>query len=231
MRTPGLRPHLPAPPVDKGESCASWIACVPAVAILIATSVLFMPAARADEPPPDSPLVKLLKSGRVPEARQGAIVDMIGKRGTAGDIAFLFQQVISPDGFSAPIKLKALEALAEAASNRNLRPANDVDKLVALVQSASSRSEPALQKAAVRLAGLWKLEAAAESLEALAVSPSSGRRAPLRSPGRTGLDRRPGGSFPDRGPDAGRLSRRACASWRSRPWPSSTSTPRPSGPP
>ena len=43
-------------------------------------------------PPPDSPLVKLLKSGRVPEARQGTIVDMIGKRGTAGDLAYIYQQ-------------------------------------------------------------------------------------------------------------------------------------------
>ena len=78
--------------------------------------------------------MKLLKSGRVPEARQGAVVDMIGKRGTAGDIEFLFQRATSPDGFSTLVKVKALEALSEAAANRNLRPAKDVDKLAAMIR-------------------------------------------------------------------------------------------------
>ena len=52
----------------------------------------------------------------------------------------MFQAVDFRDGFSAPVKLKALEALAEAAANRNLRPAKDTDKLVALIQPAASRS-------------------------------------------------------------------------------------------
>jgi putative heme-binding domain-containing protein len=142
--------------------------------ILLAVGTVFAPAALAAEPPPpDSPLVKLLKSGRVPEARQGAVVDMIGKRGTAGDIEFLFQRATSPDGFSAAVKVKALEALAEAAANRNLRPAKDVDKLAAMIRPASSGSNMVIEKAAIRLAGLWKLEAAADALKALAVSPSA----------------------------------------------------------
>jgi putative heme-binding domain-containing protein len=142
--------------------------------VLIAACAGLALAARADAPPPpDSPLVKLLKSGRVPEARQGAVVDMIGKRGTVGDLTFVLQQVLSPEGFSAPSKLKALQALAEAAANRNMRPAKDTDKLVVLLQLDSSRSEAGLLKAAVHLAGLWKLEAAAEPLAALAVSPAA----------------------------------------------------------
>jgi putative heme-binding domain-containing protein len=160
---------------DGMAKCLASIVFLIRFFILVAACALFGGAtAQADDPPaPDSPLVKLLKSGRVPEARQGAVVDMIGKRGTAGDIAFLFQQVTSPDGFSAPIKLKALEALTEAASNRKLRPGNDADKLVTLIRPSSSRVEPGLQKAAVRLAGVWKLEAAALALEALAVAPAS----------------------------------------------------------
>jgi putative heme-binding domain-containing protein len=54
-----------------------------------------------------------------------------------------------------------------------VRPAKDLEKLVPLLRSASSRSEPVLEKAAVRLAGLWKLEVAAEPLRALAVSRSA----------------------------------------------------------
>ena len=141
--------------------------------MLSLTFVSLAPSARADDPPPDSPLVKLMKSGRVPDARQGAIVEMIGKRGTAGDLEFLFQKVLASDGFSAPLKLKALDALAEAAANRSMRPAKDLGKLVSLIQPAGPGSDQALEKPAVRLAGLWKLEAAAEAIRALAVSPTA----------------------------------------------------------
>jgi putative heme-binding domain-containing protein len=141
--------------------------------MLSLTFVSLAPSARADDPPPDSPLVKLIKSGRVPEARQGAIVEMMGKRGTGGDLDFVFQKVVAAEGVSAPLKLKALDALAEAAANRSMRPAKDLGKLVNLIQPAGPGSDRALEKAAVRLAGLWKLEAAAEAIRALAVSPSA----------------------------------------------------------
>ena len=141
--------------------------------MLALSFVSLAPSARADDPPQDSPLVKLMKSGRVPEARQGAIVEMIGKRGTASDLEFLFQKVVASDGFSAPLKLKALDALAEAAANRSMQPAKDLGKLANLIQPPGPGSDRALEKSAVRLAGLWKLEAAAEAIRALAVSPSA----------------------------------------------------------
>jgi putative heme-binding domain-containing protein len=168
----GTRPHPPWPPLHKGgKGTASTTALIRI--IILAASAVLTPVAQADEPAPDdSPLVKLLKSGRVPEARLGAIVDMIGKRGTAGDIEFLFQRATSPDGLSAPLKLKALEALAEAAANRNLRPVKNIDKLASLIRPVSSRSDMSLEKAAARLAALWKLETAADALKALAVSPA-----------------------------------------------------------
>ena len=202
----GVRPHPPCPPVSKGgkrmrlTALACHLYCHPGRGI----RTLHPRRASRRAPGTDSPLVKLLKSGRVPEARQGTIVDMIGKRGTAGDLAFLFQQVISPDGFSAPIKLKALEALAEAASNRNLRPAKDARQAG---HAASGRlrldRNQAFEKAAVRLAGLWKLEAAADALGALAVSPTADDwRSVRRGRGRhwpsIGGTR---GAVPDRGPD------------------------------
>jgi putative heme-binding domain-containing protein len=144
------------------------------VFILLAAFPLIARAAQADDPPaPDSSLVKLLKSKRVPEARLGSIVDMIGKRGTAGDLDYIFQQAIAPDGFPAPMKVKALEALAESASNRNLRPAKSLDGLIPLIRPAVTRSDSSLETTAVRLAGLWKLESAAEPLRSLAASPST----------------------------------------------------------
>ena len=125
-----------------------------------------------DEPVADSPLVKLLKSGRIPESRQGALIDMIGKRGTEADLTFLFQHAIAPGGFSAPNRAKVLDALAEAASNRKLSPPRDLDKLVPLIRAAPSPADMALEKPAVRLAGIWKLEAAEDVLQALASSTS-----------------------------------------------------------
>ena len=160
LHSHGVRPIAPVRWSRIVIVVAAWTAITPAVW-------------GADDPPaPESPLVKLLKSGRVPEARQGAVFEMIGKRGTAADLTFLYQRAISPDGFSAANRAKALEALAEAASNRNLRPAHDLDKLVPLIRPAPSRSEVAVEKPAIRLAGLWNLEAAGDALQALAASPS-----------------------------------------------------------
>jgi putative heme-binding domain-containing protein len=122
----------------------------------------------AGPPATDSPLVKLLKSGRVPEARQGTIVDMIGKRGTAADLAFIYQKAIEPSSFPVAMRARALDALAEAALTRNLRPDGKLDALVHLLEPSSKASDPALTRATIHLAGLWKLEAAAENLEHLA---------------------------------------------------------------
>ena len=91
-------------------------------------------------PPDDSPMVKLLKSKRVPEDRQGTIVELIGKRGTADDLAFIYEQAITAGRIRpASVRVKALEALAAAAANRNLKPPADLEKLLPLVQRATSR--------------------------------------------------------------------------------------------
>ena len=110
----------------------------------------------------DSPLVKLLKSGRVPEARLPTILDQIGKRGSAADLGYLFERTVDAKGFSAPARLKALDALAEAALTRKLRPEGDLGKL------AGALPDPAVRLAAIRLAGLWKVEGLGKPLGDLA---------------------------------------------------------------
>src|SRR3954453_7281518 len=84
--------------------------------ILISACVALGPPARGGGDPPgsDSPLVKLLRSGRVPEARQGTIIEMIGKRGNAADLEYIYQQALT-GSVPPPIRVKALDALAEAA--------------------------------------------------------------------------------------------------------------------
>ncbi len=118
----------------------------------------------------DSPMVKLLKSKRVPEDRLGTILELIGKRGTADDLAYIYEQAIRPEGLAPPVRVKAFEALAEAAANRNLKPPRDLDKLVPLVRDAAGGSHAAGAKPAIRLAGLWKLEGAVDALAAVARS-------------------------------------------------------------
>ncbi len=77
----------------------------------------FVLIATAPAPADDSPLVKLLKSGRVPEERLPAMLDKIGKRGSAADLGYLFDRAVDPKGFPPAARLKALEALAEAGAH------------------------------------------------------------------------------------------------------------------
>jgi putative heme-binding domain-containing protein len=140
------------------------------VLIVLALSIasLNAPAAHADDSAPESPMVKLLKSGRVPEARLGSIVEMIGKRGSAGDIEYLFERLTTPNGFPPSIQERALDALAEAASNRNLRPKKNTEKLAAMLSADPKNASALLRTRAIRLAGLWKLETLADTLGAIA---------------------------------------------------------------
>src|SRR4051794_28718568 len=96
--------------------------------------LLAISSARAD----DGPLTKALK--RVPAQRQGPVIDMIGKRGTAADLTFLFEQTLKPEGFPRASRLKALDALAEAAQTRESKPAGDLSRLAALMEL---KSDPA----------------------------------------------------------------------------------------
>ncbi len=115
----------------------------------------------------DSPLVKLLKSGRVPEERQGAVIDMIGKRGTTADLDYIYERALS-GGFAEPIRARVLDALAEAATTRGLKPEKDRDRLIPLLVGPSSLSGSTLRGPAIRLTGAWKLEMASGPLQAIA---------------------------------------------------------------
>jgi hypothetical protein len=79
-------------------------------------------------PSGESPLVRLLQGGRGPEGRQDTIVEVIGRRGTAGELAALYQRAIRPGGFSDATRLKALDALAAAAQTRKARPLRRPDR-------------------------------------------------------------------------------------------------------
>ncbi len=183
----GQPPSAVSPRDSRGRLSHTWSQQLDAMnhyATLLYRPLLLVTAAwlalqansRALADPPqqsDSPMVKLFKSGRVPEARQGTIVEMIGKRGSAADLTFLYEQVVLGSKHSEATRRKALDALAEAAQNRKMQPARQLEKLTPLFGAAASRSGSGLERSAVRLAGLWRLEAACEPLRKIAQSPAA----------------------------------------------------------
>ncbi len=149
--------------------CSLSLAALLALSPSAVRSVRAAAAASADEPAAsDSPMVKLLKSGRVPEDRQGAVVEMIGKRGTVADLDYIYQHTL--DGFPEPVRVKALDALAEAATTRGLKPEKDRQRLVGLLAEPAHQAGGPARAMAIRLAGAWKLEAAAGTLRQVAGS-------------------------------------------------------------
>ncbi len=134
--------------------------------LLLAASGLSSPA--QDGAKPESNFVKLLK--KAPDARKGAIVDIIGKRGDSADLGYLFNHCVFDEDDPGAVRLKALKALGEAASTRGVRPEGDLKPLGALIRPLGLAIDGESRVAAIRLAGAWKL---AESLPDLAAAASA----------------------------------------------------------
>ncbi len=132
----------------KGRSMvvAAWMLC------------LACPALADDPPKPDSPLVKALRAGKVPEERLSAVVASVVKRGSAQDLGYVFNRVVDPKGFSPAVRLKAMEAFAEMALTGKHRPDADLGGLAIFLESAGGKPEPSLRRMALQLAGAWKVE-------------------------------------------------------------------------
>lgn len=116
--------------------------------------------------------MKLLKSGRVPATRLGPILELVCSRGNEHDLAFVYQQALEPDVWSDDLRLKVLDQLADAASTRKVTPTGDLSGLTKLI-SPEEESDPKLQLAAIRLAGLWNVTDAAPALKSLALNPQA----------------------------------------------------------
>ncbi len=111
-----------------------------------------------------SPLMKLLKSGRIPAQRQGTIIELICRKGNQDDLGYIWEQTVS-DVFQGEIREKALLALKEAFQNRKIIPTGSLEGIAGLIDE-----KPPLNQTAVELAGLWKVPAAAAKLQELALS-------------------------------------------------------------
>lgn len=141
----------------------------PTACLLAALGAVAVPCLAAqDDRKAESPYVKLLK--KAPPERLGQIVEIIGKRGTADDLGYLFARATDPEGLPPATRLKALQVLADAGLTRDLRPSGDLTALGRLIQPGDPRVAPAVRLAAIRLAGLWKSEATLGDLRTIAGS-------------------------------------------------------------
>jgi putative heme-binding domain-containing protein len=109
-------------------------------------------------------MLKLLRSGRVPEQRLPTIVKLICERGNAEDLGEVFAQVVSAETWPASLRADTLGWLATAAQERKVIPSGDLSPLAKLLQSPARP----IQSQAVELAGLWKVSSAEGTLVDLA---------------------------------------------------------------
>ena len=127
---------------------------------------------RADDPPSAvASVLKLLKSGKVPPARLGSVVEMVCTRGNEHDLAFVFEQTLDEKTFAPELRQRSLVWLKEAALNRKTLPA-DRQGLGRLLDPATTQ-DAGLQLRAIELAQAWKDPATSPMLAQLARSQES----------------------------------------------------------
>jgi len=108
-------------------------------------------------------LGKLLVKHRLTREGRGPWIELIGQSGGPNELRRLFDQAARNE-FDDKTTLRALTALSDAMRLRKVKPAGDVQGLVALL----SRSNEHIRAAALRLAGIWRLESWAQRLAAMA---------------------------------------------------------------
>jgi putative heme-binding domain-containing protein len=109
------------------------------------------------------PLAELITSGKTPPEEEEAVLKLIATLGGPADLRIMLERVLAGDEPVAR-RVMLLSALGEAMQRRGVRPAGDLQPVVALSASGDS----ALRTAALRLVGRWKLETARPALTAAA---------------------------------------------------------------
>jgi putative heme-binding domain-containing protein len=117
-------------------------------------------------------IAALLKQRPITRDGAGPWIELIGKGGGKAELQQLFARVAKGD-LEPPALVRAMNALADAARLRNLRPDGDVAMVTTLIDAI----HPDTRTAAARLAGLWKISEAAPRLEALAKNADGAERA------------------------------------------------------
>jgi len=158
--------------------------------LCVAISALCLTSStNSQETPKESPAVRLLKSGKIPPERLGTVIAIVGRQGSAADLAVLLEKAVDPKGFPRDVRIKALETLADATANRKVLPSGDTQTIVGVLPKPDEKVDAELIRAAIRAIVLWNVKEAAEPLKALSTAkgtPSNVRTECMSALGRIG---------------------------------------------
>jgi len=151
------------------KSVSSWLVLF---AVILACTA--PQNAHADDPPSAvGAIMRLLKSGRIPESRLDSIVALVCQKGNEHDLGYVFEQLTDGDTYPAELQLNVLNWLTEAAELRKVKPTGDLTKIEPFL---SAKQPEKVQLAAVKLAGLWKTKKLAAGLKQTATDASQSTR-------------------------------------------------------
>lgn len=119
-----------------------------------------------------TPIVSLLKSGRLKGTQQNEALELISQAGSPQHLDFLLDQASTLDDPS-----QYLQLLKQAAQNRRIQPATKPERILPLLSHKSQK----IQILAFDLAGLWRLEQARDALSKLAKSDKADKELRLAS--------------------------------------------------
>jgi hypothetical protein len=102
------------------------------------------------------PLVALLKAGKVPDDQYESCLSLVAEMGAPQDLRLVLDVALEAPhrGKPRPRKAVLLDGLAAAARQRQMRPTGDLNRLKDLVADDGDE----VRAAALRLAGLWRVE-------------------------------------------------------------------------
>jgi putative heme-binding domain-containing protein len=99
------------------------------------------------------PYIQRLFAGRTIDADgSGPWIELIGKAGGVPELTSLYATFLKPDALQPAARLRAANALIEAAQARNIRPQGDLSASASLLQS----TDRPMMLAGIRLAGEWR---------------------------------------------------------------------------
>ncbi|MBI1372832.1 MAG: sorbosone dehydrogenase [Phycisphaera sp.] len=110
------------------------------------------------------PLAAMLAEGKIAEGDVGEVANLIASNGGGDELAAVY--TLAADGNRSPGVRAACLAALEKAAGRNVRPKGDLAQIVGLIEAA--KAQPQLVRPAARVAGLWKVDAARDTLVKLA---------------------------------------------------------------
>ncbi len=125
--------------------------------------------AASHKPQAASALVKLIREDKIPQANLSALLGFIAEAGRADDLTLLLELAADSPKLAEAQRAEVLNALGHAFQQRKLKPTGELNR----IESLLSHAAPALQTAAAKLAGAWKLESARGALQSLASAPAT----------------------------------------------------------